>query len=124
MGAADEHAVPVAIEQVVAGLEEMETVLGAAARPALGAVRDGLAQAMAARDRGDSDLAFERIGDAMRRLASAASVLDPAEAALMRAVAERFRALLCRRDTAGARRQADEMFLRSGAVERKGAPEK
>lgn len=118
---ADEHAsqIPLAIEQVVSGLPELETVLGAPAKAALPAVRARLIEAMAARDKGDKAAVIHCIGDAMDRLAALADHLDPREAALMRAVTERFRTALLRGDQADAKQKMNVMFERSGAVERK-----
>jgi hypothetical protein len=112
----DSHAaVPLAIGAVVSRLGELETVFGPAAKPTLDAVRTALIEAMAARDRGDGEAATRNIGEAMDRLASLADSLDPAEAMLMRVLADQFRAALVRRDTAEAQRTADVMFDRSGS---------
>jgi hypothetical protein len=117
----DEHQpdVPLNIEQVVAGLSELGTVLGPAAGAALPVVGDRLRRAMAARDRGDPVQALDHIAAAMTILAEAAEKLDRPEAVLMRTVLERFRASLQRWDEAGAKRVADAMFERSGARWRK-----
>ena len=117
---ADEHqpAVPLAIEQVVARLSELEVVLGESARGAMPRVRDHLLAAMAARDRGDPPAALQRIGQAMEYLAALADRLDPAEALLMRALAERFRNALAHGDQATAKDAAATMFDKSGARER------
>lgn len=112
----DSHAaVPAGIDAVVSHLRELETVLGVAARPGLQAVQQALIEAMAARDRGDAGEATAKIGAAMDRLAGLAGQFDDAEATLMRALAERFRAALLRRDTGAARAAADVMFERSGS---------
>ena len=112
----DAHSpIPTAIDTVVSRLSELEVVFGPKAKPVIGAVRTGLIEALAARDRGDGETAVARIGQAMDRLAGLANDLDPAEGMLMRVVAEQFRAALLRRDTAEARQTADVMFERSGA---------
>jgi len=110
--------VPVALEAVVAGLEELETVLGKEIAPAIGAIRGLLIAAMAARDRGDAPGAVTHIGQAMDRLSTLADKLDPAEAVLMRALADRFRSALLRGDTAHAKQSAAVMFEKTGALER------
>ncbi|MBI1813468.1 MAG: hypothetical protein HYR72_00675 [Deltaproteobacteria bacterium] len=116
---ADEHqpAVPIAIEQVIARLSELEIVLGEPARAAIPAVRARLIEAMAARDRGDAPAALARVGLAMDNLAALADRLDPAEAMLMRAVAQRFRAALAQGDESTAKQAAADMFAQSGARE-------
>jgi hypothetical protein len=114
-----EEAVPAAIEAVVARLGDLETVLGAVARPAVAAVRTGLIAAMAARDRGDMPAAIAHIGEAMDRLSALADGLDPGEATLMRALAQHFRAALLRGDAAQAQQSAATMLERSGGTARR-----
>ena len=55
----------------------------------------------------------------MDRLAALADRLDPAEAMLMRALAQTFRAALLRGDEAAVKQSTAAMFEKSGAVERK-----
>jgi hypothetical protein len=116
----DQHqpAVPLAIEQVVDRLSELEVVLGDPARAALPRVREHLVAAMAARDRGDPPAAVALIGRAMEELAGLADRLDPAEALLMRALAQRFRAALVRGDEATAKEAAELMLDQSGTRKR------
>jgi hypothetical protein len=122
--AADDHsAIPLGIESVIARLGELEIVFGPQAKDVITAVRRTLVEALAARERGDHAGSVARIGAAMDRLAALADRLDPAEAVLMRTVAEQFRAALLRRDSAAARRTADVMFERSGAKWKKGGRE-
>ena len=111
--------IPQVLEQVVVVLGELEVVFGTSARPALAAVRARLTDAMAARDRGDPVASLQAIGEAMHQLAALAQHLDPNEAMLMRAVAERFGAALLRGNEAEAKQDMDLMFQRSGARERK-----
>lgn len=75
-------------------LGELEIVIGPAARPAVAEVRDGLRDAVAMRDRGDMPAAIAAIRRAMERLAGLGAQLDPAEGAMMRAIAERFSAAM------------------------------
>src|SRR5262245_56170006 len=118
---ADEHQppIPIAIEQLVKGLGELEIVIGPNARATVAAVRNGLTQAMAARDRGDPVAALRLIGEAMEQLATLADKLDPSEAMLMRSVSDRFRSALLRGDLPEAKQDMDVMFDRAGAKERK-----
>lgn len=112
-------AVPLAIEQVIAALAELEVVLGEPARQAVPQVRQRLTEAMAARDRGDPVGTLRKIGEAMEHLAALADRLDPGEAALMRAVSERFRTALLRGSMGEAKQHAGTMFERSGTREKK-----
>lgn len=118
---AHKHAeeVPIALDTVISGLSELEAVLGSQAAPVLGGIRATLIAAMAARDRGDVPGAIREIGKAMDRLTALADQLDPAEAVLMRALAQRFRIALLRGDDAQAKQDAAVMFQKSGAAERK-----
>ena len=113
-----EGEIPVAIESVVARLGDLEVVLGTHAGPVVAAVRTLLIAAMAARDRGDMPTAIAQIGEAMDRLSGLADDLDPAEATLMRALAQNFRAALLRGDAAQAHQSAAFMFEKSGATTR------
>jgi hypothetical protein len=112
-------AVPVALEDVIRGLSELGVVLGESGKQALPIIQARLIEAMAARDRGDPVAATESIAAAMEQLVDLAGRLDPAEGALMRAVAERFRAALLRGSLPKAKEDMDVMFHRSGARERK-----
>jgi hypothetical protein len=110
--------IPLALEQLVQGLGELEIVIGPNARPIVAGVRDGLIQAMAARDRGDPVEALRLIGTAMEQLATLADKLDPNEAMLMRTVSDRFRSALLRGNLPEAKQGMDVMFDRAGAKKR------
>ena len=111
--------IPLALDMFVTRLGELEVVLGSQVRPVLAEIRQTLILALAARDRGDKAGAIDRIGSAMDRLSAMADELDPAEAALMRALAHNFRTALKRGDHTQAKHSAAVMFQKSGAVERK-----
>lgn len=117
---ANEHQppVPLALEQVVKGLGELEIVIGPYARGIVAAVRAGLMQAMAARDRGDPVESLRLVGAGMEKLATLADHLDPHEAMLMRVVSDRFRSALLRGDMPEAKQDMDVMFDRAGAKKR------
>ena len=110
--------IPIALESVLTQLGNLETVLGRQVAPRLDAVRAALRTAMAARDRGDLPAAIGHIGSAMDQLTALADQLDPSEGVLMRALAQTFRAALLHGDTAQAKRSADVMLEKSGAVQR------
>ncbi len=76
--------------KLAASLGELEVVIGERARPAVAEVRAGLADAMAARERGAMPEAIAAIRRAMERLAALGAELDPAEGVLMRFIAQRF----------------------------------
>lgn len=111
--------IPSPLETLIARLGELEVVLGAAVAPQLAAVRAALGAALAARDRGDPPSAVLHIGHAMDRLSALADQLDPAEATLMRALTQTFRAALLRGDEAQVKQSTAVMFEKSGAVEKK-----
>lgn len=115
----DEPEIPGNIDAVVSRLDQLEIVLGTSVRPVVAAVKAMLVAAMAARDRGNIPGAVAQIGQAMDRLSTLADQLDPAEATLMRALTQTFRAALLRGDEATAKQSTATMFKKSGAVERK-----
>ena len=107
---------PEALETLFSRLGELKVVLGPAAAPGVDQVEADLRAALAARARGDVAAAVERIGGAMDRLARLASAGDPAEGAMMRALAAHFRQALVRGALGDAREAADVMRERSGSV--------
>jgi hypothetical protein len=113
-----DDAVPLALEAVVAQLGTLLQGFGPGTEPVAAAIRASLIAAMAARDRGDRAGAIAEIGGAMEQLIALTDRLDPAEALLMRAIAERVRSSLQRGDLAGAKHGSTVMFEKSGAVER------
>jgi len=118
---ADPHRppVPTVLEELIAGLDELERLFGDAAAAVLPAVQARLREAMAARDRGDPVATMQAIAAAMQQLAQLADRLDPHDATLMRAVAERFSGAVLGGDVPQATQDLDLMFERSGARHRK-----
>jgi hypothetical protein len=106
---------PLALETLLARLDELAVVVGPAAAPRLGAVREGLARALALRARGDVPAAMQAIAAAMQELATIAAALDPAEASLMQAIAGQFGAAARRGETDEMARTSEIMRERSGA---------
>lgn len=107
---------PEALDAFFSRIGELKAMLGAAAAPGVDVVAETLREGLAARDRGDMPTALARIGEAMDRLAALASAADPSEGAMMRAVADHFRAALGRGAVGEAREAADRMRERSGSV--------
>jgi hypothetical protein len=71
-------------------LGELEVTIGPTARPVIAEIRARLAEATARQKKGHTPEAIAIIRGAMERLASLATVLDPAEAMLMRMLSEHF----------------------------------
>lgn len=114
----DDTSIP-ALEGLLLHLDDLGAVFGPGSRHVIDALRQAVVEAVAARDRGDSPAAVKIIGAAMDRVAQLADeMVDPSEAALMRAVAQSFRSALLRGDQAEAAQAAAVMMRRSGAVER------
>ena len=104
-----------ALEDLIAGLGELERLFGAPARALVPAIQARLREALAARGRGDAVATMRAIGAAMEQLAQLADQLDPHDAMHMRTVAERFQTALLRGDVPEAKQGLDVMFERSGA---------
>jgi hypothetical protein len=103
------------LETLVTRLDELAVVVGPAAAPRLGAVRDGLTRALALKAQGDVPAAMQAIAAAMQELAQLAAALDPAEAGVMRAIAGQFGAAMARGETGEMERASELMRERSGA---------
>ena len=109
---------PPVLEMLLVRLDELTVVVGPAAAPRLEAVRSGLARALALRADGDVPGATRAIVAAMQELAGLADALDPAEAALMRAIATQFGTAAARGATGEMERTSEVMRERSGARRR------
>lgn len=109
-------AFPEALEALFSRMGELKIVLGPAAAPGVDEVERLLREGLAARERGDLPVAVHRLGSAMNRLASLAIHADPAEGAMMRAMADRFRQAIAHGALGDARETADVMRERSGSV--------
>ena len=107
---------PEALEALFSRMGELKIVLGPAAAPDVDRVEQALRDGLAARERGDVGGAVERIGQAMDLLAGLATHADPAEGAMMRAVAAQFKQALARGALGDARETAEVMRARSGSV--------
>lgn len=111
---------PESLEALIEGLGEIALALGSGAAAGLAAVEADLRTALAARAAGDQSGALTAISAAMSRLAGLADLLDPAEAAMMRAVARQFDQALRRNDPGDAARSLTLMRERSGARKKRG----
>src|SRR5262249_40870683 len=107
---------PEALEVLASRMDELKVVLGPAAAPGVEQVAVRLREGLAARARGDVGMAMAKLGQAIDLLAGLASEADPAEGAMMRAVAEQFKQALARGSLGEAKEQAEEMRRRSGSV--------
>ena len=107
---------PEALDAFFSRIGELKAMLGPAAAPGVDVVAELLREGLAARERGDVPVAVARIGAAMDRLAALAESADPAEGAMMRAVADHFRRALGRGAVGEAREAAEHMRERSGSV--------
>lgn len=107
---------PEALEAFFSRLGELRAVLGAKGAEEVGAIEALIAQALAARDRGDRATAMARIVDAMRRLAEAAAESDTPEGAALRAMAERFTEAVRHADVSQAKEAAEVMRVQSGSA--------
>ncbi|MGB6551859.1 MAG: hypothetical protein WBE78_00105 [Candidatus Binataceae bacterium] len=101
-------------------LGELEIVIGPGARGAVAEVRDGLRSAIAMRDRGEMPAAIAAIRRAMERLAALGAELDPAEGAMMRAIAERFAAAMSFGDKGEAKGAVNLMRRKAGDTSKDG----
>lgn len=111
---------PDTLEALVEALGDLRLALGPAAAAGLEAVRGDLRRAIGLREGGDRAAAIAAITAAMRRLAGLGELLDPAEAAAMRALAGQFETALRGGRPAEAARTVDEMRERSGARKKRG----
>jgi len=113
---------PEALEVLFSRVGELKVVLGPAAASGLDQMEARLREGLAARGRGDVGTAVTKIGQAMDLLAGLAAHADPAEAAMMRAVAAQFKQAIARGAIGEAREQADVMRGRSGSIVRPKKP--
>jgi len=107
---------PEALEALFSRMGELKVVLGPSAAPGVDRVEQALRDGLAARERGDVGGAVARIGQAMDLLAELAAHADPAEGAMMRAVAAQFKQALARGALGDAQETAETMRARSGSV--------
>jgi N-acyl-D-aspartate/D-glutamate deacylase len=107
---------PEALEAFLSRTGELRAVLGPAAAPGVDRLEELLRAGLAARARGDVPAAVARLGEAMEHLGALAAHADPAEGAMMRAMAERFRQALAHGALGEAREAAETMRARSGSA--------
>lgn len=107
---------PEALEAFFSRVGELRHALGPRGAAGLGAVEALIAEGLAARDRGDRATAIARIVEAMQRLAELAAESGTPEAAMLGAMAERFRQAIGRADVGQAKDAAETMRVRSGST--------
>ncbi len=107
---------PEALEAFFSRVGELRHALGPKGVERIGAIEAVIAEGLAARDRGDRTTALARIVEAMRQLADAAADAGTPEAAMLRGMAERFRAAVSQADVSSAREAADVMRVQSGST--------
>ena len=107
---------PEALEALFSRMGELKIVLGPAAAPGVDEVERLFREGLAARERGDPPAAIDRIARAMDHLAALATHAEPAEGAMMRAMADRFRQALAHGALGEAKEAAEVMRDRSGSV--------
>ena len=109
---------PENLQVLLQGLDGLKPVLGAEAAPGLERVRERLQEALAAQADSRTPDALASITLAMRELVELASRMDPAEAAIMQAVAARFEQAMHQGNLGDAAESVDQMRERSGATKR------
>jgi hypothetical protein len=95
-------------------LRQLELIVGPNSRPAIAAVREGLARAAAKRQEGDPNGALQLIHQAMERIALLGSEMDSEEGAMMRFIAERFTEALKAGDKTTAKEVVNMMRYKAG----------
>src|ERR1700678_4125906 len=95
-------------------LRQLELIVGPNSRPAIAAVREGLARAVAKRQEGDPNGALQLIHHAMERIALLGTEMDSEEGAMMRFIAERFTEALKAGDKATAKEVVGMMRYKAG----------
>lgn len=106
---------PEALEAFFSRIGELRHALGPKGAERIGAIEATIAEGLAARDRGDRATALARIVSAMEQLAAAAADSGTPEAAMLRAMADRFRAAVSHADVSSAKDAADVMRVQSGS---------
>jgi hypothetical protein len=107
---------PEALEAFFSRVGELRHALGPKGAERIGAIEVLIAEGLAARDRGDATTALARIVEAMQRLAEAAADSGTPEAAMIRAMAERFRQAVGHADLSQAKDAAEVMRVQSGST--------
>jgi len=107
---------PEALEAFFSRVGELKHALGPGGAERVGALEAIIAEALAARERGDQATAIARIVTAMQRLAELASDGGAPDAPMLRMMAERFRQAAGHRDLSQAKDAADVMRVQSGST--------
>ena len=109
---------PENLQMLLQGLDGLRPVLGPEAAPGLGRIRAQIEAALAAQADARMPDALAAITLAMRELIQLANHMDPAEAAMMQAVAMQFERAIHQGNIGEAADSVDQMRERSGATRR------
>ena len=107
---------PEALEAFFERVGELKHALGAGGAERVGALEAIIAEALAARERGDQATAVARIVQAMQRLAELASDSGAPDAPMLRMMAEQFRRAVGQADLSQAKTAAEAMRVQSGST--------
>ena len=107
---------PEALEAFFDRVGELKHALGPGGAERVGALEAIIAQALAARERGDQATALAHIVQGMQRLAELASEGGAPDAPMLRMMAERFRQAVGHGDVSQAKDAADTMRVQSGST--------
>lgn len=118
MAADDLILAPENLQVLLQGLDGLRPVLGPEAAPGLEKVREQLQQALVAQADARPRDALSSITLAMGQLVQLANLMDPSEAAIMKAVAAQFEHAMHQGNLGDAAESLDQMRERSGATQR------
>ena len=107
---------PEALEAFFSRVGELKHALGPGGAERVGALEAIIAEALAARERGDQATAIARIVQGMQRLADLAAESRAPDAPMLRMMAERFRQAVGHGDVSQAKDAADTMRVQSGST--------
>ena len=107
---------PEALEAFFERVGELKHALGPGGAERVGALEAIIAEALAARERGDQATAIARIVQGMQRLAELAAESRAPDAAMLRMMAETFRQAVGQGDLSQAKTAADLMRVQSGST--------
>jgi len=108
------------MESFLGSLDELKTVLGAGAAPAIEKAKAGLVAGLAKRDQGDVPAAVAHVAAAMAELAALGDRLGQAEGAMMRAITAQFVSALGRGDRQAIEENLERIQRNAGTAKKPG----